>query len=139
MKTVTTNADMVRKVKTAEQVGNTAIQEETVLAEHKVDAHEYTIAKTNQVIWIIVHLVGIALALRFIFLLFGARVTGFAAIVYALTEPFVVLFRGIFPAPATDGMVFDSATLLSLAMWYLLGYVLTMILALLSKRTDTEI
>lgn len=135
---VPTVGNTVETTQTNRQVGDTTVRKETVLASEQVDSHELGIARVNQVIWLIVHLIAIVVVLRFVFLLFDANLRGFALLIYNLSTPFVAPFKGIFATPQAGGSYFDSASLLALAIWYLLGYILTRILYLFSRRTTVE-
>ena len=130
----TTNADTVQTIETSKRVGDTDIHKQTTVSSEQVDGKEVGIFKLNQVVWLGIHLIGIVLALRFVFLLLGARVTGFVAVIYSLSLPFVRLFQGIFPAPSMNGSYFDTASLLALAMWYVFGFIVTYIISLFSNQ-----
>jgi len=78
--------------------------------------------KTNAYIWYIVGLIDVLLVLRLLFLLFGANDTGVVSILYAVTHPFIVLFQGIFPAPGLTTGYFDTAALLAIAAYTLIGW-----------------
>lgn len=120
-------------------IENTKIENTTVnTTDTVVDKKEFQLAKLNQFIWFIIHLIGIIIGLRFFFLLFGANVNGFAALIYNLSYPFVYLFQGIFPAPSTNGSYFDTAALLALVIWYIFGFILNYVLTLFSNRA-TEV
>jgi len=87
--------------------------------------HEVANAKTakkNQVVWYIVGIIDAILLLRIIFLLLGAREVGFATILYAITDPFVTLFQGIFASPALSGAYFDSAAVLAIVIYTLIAW-----------------
>jgi hypothetical protein len=114
------------------------VHRETVVASNTADAAELRTAKTNQVIWLVINIIGIIIGLRFAFLLLGANLSGFALLIYNLSTPFVALFRGIFPATGTGGSYFDSAALLALVVWYLLGYILTYIISVLGSKRVVE-
>ena len=132
------DANSVETVRTSQRIGNTAVQKETVIASQHIDKNELQLARINQVIWLVIHLIGIIIGLRFLFLLFGANLTGFALLVYNLSVPFVRLFQGIFPAPATNGSYFDTAAILALLIWYLLGFIITYVISMFSKRVVVE-
>jgi hypothetical protein len=120
-------------------IENTRIQNTTIdTADTVVSKKEFQLAKINQVLWFIIHLIGIIITLRFLFLLFGANLNGFALMIYNLSAPFVRVFQGIFPAPSTNGSYFDTAALLALAIWYILGFILNYVLSLFSNRV-TEV
>ena len=76
----------------------------------------------NSYVWYIVGFLEILLLFRLAFLLLGAHNTGFAAILYQVTHPLVGLFAGIFPAPGTDTGYFDTAALLAMVVYALIGW-----------------
>lgn len=78
--------------------------------------------KKDQVVWYIIGIINVLLVLRVVFLLLGARDAGFASFLYSLTAPFVSLFTGIFPAPTVDGAYFDTAAILAIVVFSLLGW-----------------
>ena len=51
--------------------------------------------KKNQIVWYIVGIIDVLLVMRLVFLLLGARNTGFASFLYSVTSPFANLFNGI--------------------------------------------
>lgn len=66
------------------------------------------------------------LTLRLILLMLGANAAnGFVNFIYAITNPLVAPFRGIFALPADTGVgFFDWATLIAMAVYGLVGYLL---------------
>jgi uncharacterized protein YggT (Ycf19 family) len=87
-----------------------------------VEVAEARAEKQANVVWYIVSFFEAILALRFIFHLFGAANSGFAAFIYNLSNPLVAPFRGIFEAPAVTGGSFDSAALLAMLVVALIGW-----------------
>ncbi len=134
MKTTTTNADTVEKIVTSQNVGNTTVHKESVIATQQVDSKELAITKCIQVVWLLTHMIGLVILLRFTFLLFDANLYGFAGTIYNISVPLVRMFQGIFAAPQVGGAYFDSAAILALAMWYVLGFLVTYIISLFSNR-----
>lgn len=135
MKTVATNAETVETIQTTQDLGDTTTHKETVVATKQVDSKELTIIKFTQVVWLFVHIVGVVISLRFLFLLFGANLNGFASFIFNLSVPFVKPFQGIFSTPRSGSSYFDSASLLALAIWYILGYLVTYIIEMFSNKT----
>jgi hypothetical protein len=125
---------VVQTTKTSQQLGDTSVNKETVVASNTVDRQEFKTAKTNQIIWLFIHLIAILIGLRIVFLLLGANMSGFASIIYNLSQPFVVLFQGIFPAARANGSYFDSAAILALVVWYLLGFIITYIINVVGSK-----
>jgi uncharacterized protein YggT (Ycf19 family) len=90
--------------------------------EEVVYTEDATAYKANSWISYVVGIVEALLALRVLFLLFGARDTGFAAMLYGITEPLVAPFRGIFAAPGVETGFFDTAAILAMVVYALLGW-----------------
>lgn len=134
METIETSSNTVEKIQTAEIVGDSAVRKEKVISTRQVDGKELTLSKVNKVVWLIVNLIGIVILLRFVFLLLGANIYGFSKFIVDVSNPFVRMFQGIFPASRVEGAYFDTAALLAIGMWYLLGFIITTILNIFSNR-----
>lgn len=93
---------------------------ERVPSEAAVDAAEAN--RINSIIWYIAGLVNTLLALRILFLLFGAANTGFTSLLYSITAPLVAPFRGIFTSPGVETGYFDTAALLAMIIYSLLAW-----------------
>jgi hypothetical protein len=94
----------------------------------------------NGVVWFIFGVLEILLGLRILFLLLGARASGFAAFLYTLTAPFVAPFRGIFAAPAAGSAYFDSAAVLAMIIYALLAWgIAALVDLLLTPKTTTNL
>lgn len=132
---LTTAPPQATDVIVTEEVQPVAGQDATVVEDAN---YEYSLAKLNQVIWALISIIELFLVLRFMFLLTGANNVGFAAFIYNLTNIFVAPFRGIFASPAYGQTYFDTAAILAMVMWLVIGFVLTTIIRLFSTRT-TEI
>ncbi|MCC2631512.1 MAG: rane protein of unknown function [Patescibacteria group bacterium] len=83
---------------------------------------DQAVEKTNAVVWYIVGVILVLLALRLLFLLLGAGNTGFTALIYTITAPLVAPFRGIFASPGVDTGYFDTAALLAMVIYPLIGW-----------------
>lgn len=138
MEKTTVASDKIEKVETSERIGNTTVRKEAVVTAQQVDSKELNIAKFIQSIWFMVYVVEVLISLRFIFLLFGANLTGFAGAIYNITNVFIRPFQDIFPTPAANGSYFDSNAVLALVMWYLLGYIMTYLISLFSNTVTGE-
>ncbi|MDQ3008791.1 MAG: hypothetical protein M3Q81_04315 [bacterium] len=126
---------VTRTVNTQEIPGAT-VQQENVTTSNQIDTQDYTLLKVNQVIWFFAHLIAGLLALRFVFLLLGANMTGIVLFIYNISSIFVLPFRGIFPAPTTGEFYMDTAALLGIALYYLLAFLLVRGLALFSRSAE---
>ena len=123
----------------SKRVGNTAVQSEQVVTGTNADPHEFSLAKSSQVLWYLGHLIAIILALRFVFLALGANMTGIVLFIYNISSVFVLPFRGIFPSPRQGEFYFDTAALLAILIFYLLIWMVTSALRLFSNRAPEEI
>lgn len=112
--------------KTVQSTANVASYDEVVEAKS---------AKKNQVIWYILGILNTVLVLRVIFLLLGARTVGFATALYSITHPFVAPFMGIFATPSVSGAYFDSAAVLAIVIYTLLGWGLSTLIDVMYRPT----
>lgn len=93
-------------------------------------ARANTIGKSIEGVWLIVGILEALLAMRFIFEIAGAHVTsGFIQFLYGVTGPFVLPFDSIFPIGRFGPYVFDPNILVGMAIWALLGVLITRLLA----------
>lgn len=120
-----------------QQVGDTSIQQERVTTADEATP-DFALAKVAQFIWFVTHFIAIVLGLRFLFLVLGANMTGIVRVIYDFSSLLVLPFRGIFPSPRTGEYFFDSAAVLGILLYYLLAFILTRVLVLLSSSTETE-
>lgn len=85
-------------------------------------------------VWYVVGLIDVLLALRLLFLLLGANNTGFASILYQVTLPLMILYRGIFPAPGTETGYFDTASVLAIIVYSLIGWGIVSLIAINRRK-----
>lgn len=137
--TTVTKETVVTEQPITEQVivPRSELRRDILVTEHTGDTYEFTINKTNQVIWVLIAIINLLIALRFIFLLFGANRVGFVSALYNLTDIFVLPFRGVFEPATTGESYFDTAAILAIIMWTVIGFILTSIVRLLSTRDTT--
>ncbi len=126
----------VRKTVKTKRFGNTDVIEEKVNATEEEDPGEFALAKFSQFFWFIGHVIAVLLALRFIFLLLGANLTGIVLFIYNITNVLVAPFRGIFPNVRTGESFFDTAALLAIIMYYLAILLIDRVILLFSKSTE---
>jgi len=94
--------------------------------------------KKNQIVWYIVGIIDVLLVMRLVFLLLGARNTGFASFLYSVTSPFANLFNGIFAAPKFNGAYFDTASLLAIAVISLLGWGIAALIDVMQRPAPSK-
>jgi YggT family protein len=97
-------------------------------AEHQVAS----LVRAKQIVWFIIGLIIALIALRFVLLALGANpANGFARFVYGLSRLFDAPFLGIFGAePAIEGSYFEFASLIAIAVYLLLGWIINRVLEL---------
>lgn len=126
----------VQKTVQSKNLGNTQVVQETVSTSQTVDPEEFALAKISQVLWYVGHFFAILLALRFVFLMLGANITGIVAFIYNITNILVLPFRGIFPTLREGVSYFDTGALLAIVMYYLIILLLDRLIYLFSKHTE---
>lgn len=102
--------------------GSTQVRQTTQQVASSAEVKEAKAVKKNQIIWYIIGVINALLILRIVFLLLGARDVGFASMLYAITNPFVAMFQGIFAAPSIEGSYFDTAAVLAIIVLSLIGW-----------------
>jgi uncharacterized protein YggT (Ycf19 family) len=89
-------------------------------------------------IWLLLGIVEVVLAFRFVLKLFGANPnSGFVEFVYAITGPLTAPFRGIFSSPTAQGdvttSVFETSTVVAIIVYAIIAWGITK-LATLNKN-----
>lgn len=94
--------------------------------------------RAKQILWFIIGVIVSLIALRFVLLALGANPdAGFAAFIYGLTDIFVSPFADLFaPERADNGSYFEFGSLIAIAVYLLLGWLISRILELvMAPRT----
>jgi uncharacterized protein YggT (Ycf19 family) len=98
----------------------------------------YTVARTGQIIYLILGILETFLVIRFVLKLLAANPdAAFTSFIYALTEPFVIPFEGVFPTPQTQGAALDLAAVLAMIVYALLVWGVVSVLYTLGNRRPT--
>jgi hypothetical protein len=129
----------VETSRTHDPISGTVTKRQHVVGENGLADDEFALAKFNQVIWYITHLIVILIVLRVLFYLLGANPQGIVSFIYSLTNLFVAPFRGIFPSPSESGSFFDTAGVVAIGFYYLLAFIVTSFLRILSKRNVEQV
>jgi len=75
------------------------------------------------------------LVIRFILKLLAANPdAGFSSFIYSITQPFLVLFQGVFPDAFTRGSVLEVSTLLAILVYALLAWGIASFVRLAGRR-----
>lgn len=125
---------VVETTKSVDPFTNKEVKSQRVVRGNTVDEQEFTLAKVNQVIWYLTHLVGLALLIRIVFMMFGANANGVVDLIYRITNIFVAPFRGVFASPVYGESFFDSAAILAVFFYYILALIVTSFIRLFSQR-----
>lgn len=100
---------------------------------------EYVAARARQIIYLVLGILETFLVLRFALKLLAANPeAGFSSFIYALTEPFVAPFNGVFPTPQTQGAILDLATVLAMIVYILLAWGAVSVIYTLVNRRPTQ-
>jgi YggT family protein len=99
--------------------------------------------QVNRIILAILGIVEIGLGLRFVLKLIAANAgSGFADFIYGITGPFIAPFAGLVGTPAAGGVVLEVTTLIAMAVYALLVWIIlqgvSIAMARTSSRTSTR-
>lgn len=128
--TKTTTTSTLNTNPTDLQTNNVNVVRENVV----VNKDDMAVNKVNSIVWFVIGVIEALLIVRFLLLLLGANATGFVSFIYNLSYPFVAPFVGIFPLDATGRSYFDTATIVAMLVWALLGLLITGVINLLRKN-----
>ena len=91
--------------------------------------------RAERIVWLIVAVVDVLLAMRFIFMLLGASTqAAFVSLLYGVTLPLVAPFEGMFSVPSRGGAIFEPASLVALVVYTLIGWVIVAIIRIRHSR-----
>jgi uncharacterized protein YggT (Ycf19 family) len=99
------------------------------------------VAPANRVALVVYVLFGVLdalIAFRVVLKMLAANPDAwFSSLVYTITAPFVALFQGIFPTPATHGSVFEFSSVLAIFVYALLGWAIVRLIQAAGNRQTT--
>ncbi len=111
-----------------------------VQTEHpqKVFEKKKVIFRTYQVIWYILGVIEIVLAFRIFLRMSGAYPSGFVNLIYFLSAPLAVPFRGILKI-TDEGTVIEWSTFVAMLVYLLIAYGLVNLLQFIKPVTPQEV
>lgn len=113
---------------------NASVQKQVVSQSNSTDVNSFAISKVNEVVWFIISIIELFIVARLVLLLFGAKNTEFVSFIYSVGRFFIAPFVGIFTSPTFDGtLYFDTAALVGVIFWMILGFVTTYFISIFSK------
>lgn len=119
---------------------STVVRDEPVAT--SVTEADRTVEKTNssvvaaRVVWYIVGFILVLLAIRVILFLLGANQgSAFVDFIYAISGVFAAPFTGIFPAPTYGKFFFDTASVVAMVVYALVGWGIAKLFTLTHRDT----
>lgn len=98
------------------------------------------IFRAHQVVWYILGLIEVLLGFRFILAMIGANPnSGFTALIYTLSAPFALPFRGIVSSTQIGSSVIEWSTLIAMLVYLVLAYGLVKLFQIAKPTDPTEV
>jgi YggT family protein len=98
-----------------------------------------SLALVTQIIWAILLLLEVLLGLRFVLKLIAANPSsGFAVFIYGITRPFLAPFTALVGTPTSGGTILEVTTLIAMAVYALLFWVVVRAIRLFSGRPSAR-
>jgi uncharacterized protein YggT (Ycf19 family) len=124
-------------------VKTTKVVTPPVQTEHPQKAFQKkkVIFRTHQVIWYIFGIIELLLAFRMTLKALGANpLSGFTSLIYTLSDPLALPFRGIFGITATpEGNYFEWSTLVAAIVYLIIAYGLVELMRLAKPVSKEEV
>lgn len=114
------------------------VVESTLKAENISTQRYRPLYRSSQIVWYIIGIIEILLLFRFFLKLFGANPqAGFTVFIYTITKIFAGPFLFVFNVTQAEGAIFEWSTLLAMAVYALIGWLIVKAL-IMSKPVTTE-
>lgn len=98
------------------------------------------IFRSYQVIWYILGVIETLLIFRLLLKALGANQnSGFTNLIYALSNPLALPFRGIFPTPVVSGAVFEWSTIVAGIVYVIVAYGIVKLFQLVKPTSPQEV
>lgn len=133
--TQVSRAQPARVIKTTKKV------DPPIKTEHPQAVYEKkkTIFRVYQIIWYILGLIEVLLAFRVGLKFLAAYPGGFTNMIYSLSDPLAIPFRGILSTPKTAGSILELSTLLAMLVYALIAYGVVKLLQFMKPVTPEEV
>jgi hypothetical protein len=107
----------------------------------KVYEKKKTIFRTYQVIWYILGLIEVLLTFRVVLKILGANISsGFVNLIYIITDPLALPFKGIFRVTYIDtGAYLEWSTLVGMVVYLLVAFGLIQLMQLIKPTNPQEV
>jgi hypothetical protein len=88
-----------------------------------------------RLVYFVFGLLEVLLLFRLVLKLLAANPSaGFTTLVYQLSDPFVALFRGVFPTPAASGSVLELFTILAMIVYAVIAWAIVQLILIVGRR-----
>lgn len=116
---------------------------DTVYSSHEEVRHDVrrdsAVARVNQIVYLALGILEGLLIIRFVLKLLAANPdAGFTSTIYALSDPFVGPFNGVFATPQSRGIVLDLAAVLAMIVYALIGWAIARLIYALGARRPEQ-
>ncbi len=106
----------------------------------KAYAKKKAIFRAYQVIWYVLGLIEVLLAFRFILKALGANPTsGFTSLIYSLSNPLALPFRGIFPTAVAQGAIVEWSTLVACVVYLIVAIGIVKVFQIVKPTNPHEV
>lgn len=97
------------------------------------------LALVTQIIWAILGLLEVLLGLRFVLKLIAANPdSGFAALIYGITKPFLAPFTALVGTPQSGGTILEVTTLIAMAVYALFFWGVVRVVLIAANRPSAR-
>lgn len=128
------------EVTTVEKTTAQVVPEIKEEAPQKVFDKKKKIFRMYQVIWYILGVIEVLLAFRFMLKLLGANPqSGFAGLIYGISNPFALPFAGILGISGDLGMILEWSTLIAMAVYAIVAYGIVALFQLVKPTNQEEV
>lgn len=130
---------------TTEKVTTVSTAETTtppVTNEHpqKVYEKKKAIFRTHQIIWYILAVIEVLLAFRMVFKALGANpYSGFATLIYTLSDPLAYPFSGILRTSIAQDSIFEWSTIVAAVVYALIAYGIVYLIHMMKPVSPDEV
>ncbi|MGH2516700.1 MAG: YggT family protein [Ktedonobacterales bacterium] len=98
-----------------------------------------SVERTCQIVYLVFGIIEVLIVIRILLKLLAANPNaGFTSFMYGVTQPFVAFFQGVFPTTASQNSVFELSSVLAIAVYALLAYVIVRVIRIVSRRQTPE-
>lgn len=131
---VATDKKVVQTTTATEQTPAGVMNSQVEEVRTEVADDRFVLSKLDQIIWLIIGLIELLIIARFVLLLLGANMSGFVRFIYDFSGVFVAPFFGMFDSPRFNESFFDTASLVAIVVWLVIGLIASYVLKIFDRR-----